>query len=250
MGRSAKVPIAKPPLSDADALALAQRDLQEKRRQNNIALIGIAVTFLVALISLVWNSLIQRQASHTSDVLERTRVASGEVVTNSNDFAHVWSPWIESVSPITMSLGVGRDVRFERPFRTAPKVTLSLSALDFPDMAAALTHLGFTPREPGLQSRLRHVNVATEVTDVTPNGFRLYFGIGLPTEAAKFLESHLTSPALVDQAVVSDMRVSRMLENRPQLTPDEVWMSNFYTTIGTFTVTWIAQAEEAQTKGS
>jgi hypothetical protein len=42
------------------------------------------------------------------------------------------------------------------------------------------------------------------------------------------------------------MRTAGMLQNRDGLTPDEVWMTNFYTLIGTIQVTWVAQGEENQ----
>jgi hypothetical protein len=44
------------------------------------------------------------------------------------------------------------------------------------------------------------------------------------------------------------MRTAGMLENHDKLTLDEVWMTNFYTKIGTYEVTWVAQAEEAIAK--
>lgn len=249
MDTKAKIPPAKAAPSDEAAIALAKKELEEKRRQNNIALTGVVVTFIVAVISLGWNSLIQKQATDTSEALERTRVATGEFETLSNDFAHPWAPWTEAVSFRTMALGVRRDVSFERPFRKPPNVTLGLSALDFPDMISVLSRLGFTSKDGGMLGRLRHINVTTEVRDVTLTGFRVRIGIGLPTEAAKFLEPRLADSVLVDKSIVADMRAARMLENHEQLTSDEVWMTNFYTNIGSFVITWIAQAEEVQAKG-
>lgn len=232
-----------PKPGDKKALDLALKDLAEKRRTNNIALVSIGVTFVIAVVSLVWNSVIQKQATHTSEVLETTRVENDDVVTNTNNFAHPWAPWIDTVSPITIHLGVGRDVAFARSFRKPPHITLALRGLDFPDMATVLTKLGFSPKGAELE-RIHHIHITSEVSNVTANSFKLLVGIGLPTEAAKFLQRHLQSSEAVDRDIVADMRTARMLENHDKLTSDEIWMTNFYTTVGTFQVTWVAQAEE------
>src|SRR5258708_390306 len=161
-----------------------------------------------------------------------------------NDFANPWVPWIDTVSPITIHLGVARDIKFERPFRNPPHITLGLRGLDVADMTLVLARLGFKPGTPRLAERIRHVHVTTDVGNVSPTGFRMLVGIGLPTEAAQFLQRELQSADLVDREVVAGMRTAGMLQNHDVLTPDEVWMTNFYTTIGTFQVAWIAQAKE------
>jgi hypothetical protein len=219
-----------------------------KRRANNIVLIGIGVTFLSAMISLLWNAQIQKQATRTSEVVETTRVESGDVVTNTNDFAHPWVPWIDTVSPVTIHLGVAREVVFSRPFKKPPHITLGLRGLDFPHMPTVLESLGFTPSGVRMLERLNKIHLTADDGNVSVSGFALHVGIGLPTEAAQFLQRRLQSADAVNTDVVADMRTAGMLENHDKMTPNEVWMSNFYTRIGTFQVSWIAQAEEDHTK--
>jgi hypothetical protein len=234
--------------SDNSHNVLALKELAEKRRANNITLIGFAVTLTICLISLTWNAKIQKQASRASEVLETTRVENNDVVTNTNDFANPWVPWIDTVSPTTVHLGVARDIKFERPFRNPPHISLGLRGLDVPDMTIVLTRLGFRPGSPRLADRIRHVHVTTDVGNVSTTGFRMLVGIGLPSEPAKFLQRQLQDADLVDREVVADMRTAGMLENHDVLTSDEIWMSNFYTVIGTFQVAWIAQGEEDHAK--
>jgi len=110
-----------------------------------------------------------------------------------------------------------------------------------------LTGLGFAPNGNELE-RIRHIHITSEVSDVTPSSFKLRVGIGLPHEAAKFLQRRLQNPDAIDKQIVADMRTAGILENHDKLTLDEVWMTNFYTKIGTYEVTWVAQAEEAIAK--
>ena len=134
--------------------------------------------------SLAWNAEIQKQAKRTSEIIETARVEHDDVVTNTNDFAHPWVPWINTVSPSTIHLGVCREITFSRPFRKTPHITLGLRGLDFPDMATVLARLDFAPKGIGLadKERIHHIHLTTEVSGVTTNGFKLLVGIGLPTE--------------------------------------------------------------------
>src|SRR5258706_119466 len=236
-------------LTEKDSPDLALHLIAEKRRSNIVALIGIAITFIIGVASLVWNLRNQRETIRaSSEVLEISRVENGDVVTNTNDFPHPWVPWIETISPTTIHLGVRRAVVFARPFRKPPHITIALRGLDFPDMATVLTQLGFTLRDARLAERLHHIHLTDDVTDVTTNAFTLMIGIGLPTEAANFLKGRLQDNDAVNQDIVADMRIALMLENRNNLTSDEVWMSNFYVMIGSFQASWIAQVEEDQHK--
>jgi len=236
-------------LSDKDSLDLALRELAEKRRSNNVALIGVALTFVISLTSLVWNARNQRDTERTSsEMLEISRVENGDVVTNTNDLLHPWVPWIDTVSEETIHLGVSREIIFTRPFRRPPHVTIGLRGLDFPDMPTVLRQLGYTTLGTGVEERIRHIHLTTDVADVTTNGFKLMIGIGLPTDAAQFLKIRLQDTATVNQKVIADMRIAGMLENHNNLTSDEVWMSNFYVRIGTFQASWIAQADESEPK--
>lgn len=137
---------------------------------------------------------------------------------------------------------------FSRPFKKSPHITLGLRGLDFPQMPTVLKSLGFTPSGARMRDRLSNVHITADDGNVTVSGFTLLVAIGLPTEAAQFLQRRLQSADVVNENIVADMRTAGMLVNHDKMTPDEGWMSNFYTRIGTFQVSWIAQAEEDHTK--
>jgi H-type lectin domain len=233
-------------MSAEDALLLAQKDLAEKRRQNNITLVGILVTFLAALISLLWNSRIQKETSHTSEQLQQIRLDTGEAETLINEPGHQWTSWKEVFSPGTVALGISRDVVFSQPFQKPPKVTISLKTLDFPDLASALDRLGFKTSDKATRDAIHRVAVYAEAQQVTEKGFKLCVGLSLTPTADNFLEHRLAEKPLVNAALVQDMRTAGMLERHDDLTPDEVWMINFYNYIGSFTFSWIAQTTEGQ----
>ena len=202
------------------------------------------------MISLGWNSILQKETSHTSEKLEQTRIETGEVETLTNDVARdsslPWRPFTESFSESTRVVGLVREIRFDRPFSIPPKVTLALNSVDLPPTSLVLADLGFKSNSPRVKAKISHVSVFTETQDVTVNGFKVRVGLSLPPEAAKFLEDRLRDEALVDRALVSDMRASGFIANQKQLTQDEIWMINFYDHLGTFNISWIAQAKEAK----
>jgi hypothetical protein len=85
-------------------------DLLEKRRQNRISMISIAVTFIVAAASLLWNVEIQSQATRTADFLETSRVSNVDARSNSNgeDFQRPWRCLTSRVQAFSRTTGVGR----------------------------------------------------------------------------------------------------------------------------------------------
>jgi hypothetical protein len=238
-------------LSGADAAVLTRKDeleLIEKRRQNQISAISIAVTFVIAIVSLLWNARIQRQTAQTSNVLEMTRVENGEVISNSNgsDFKNPWRQWEESVSDTTVYLGIERFVNFDRHFENPPDVTLGLSLIDLSPMDVVLSRVNFKPQDPLMAERIHHVHVVTQVAGVNRDHFIVQIGVGLPTEAARALAPPLTRELDArDRDFIEHMRRFRQLENRSdRLNPGEIWLINFYRIVGSFKVTWIAQAAE------
>jgi hypothetical protein len=213
-------------------------------------LISIAVTFAIAMVSLVWNATIQKQATQTSNVLETTRVENGEVLSNSNagDFHSPWRQWGHAVSHMTMYIGIERDVKFERPFRINPEVTLGLSLIDRAPMDLVLSRIGFQQKDPMMSERLRHIHVVSQVGGVTKDHFIVQLGVGLPTEAATVLLGSIERAVdtKANKVLLDNMRLYGQLENRvdPDLSPGEIWLINFYKTVGSFKITWIAQASE------
>ncbi len=237
--------------SSAETAVLSRKDeleLIEKRRQNQISAISIAVTFVIAIVSLLWNARIQKQTAQTSNVLDMTRVENGEVISNSNggDFKNPWRQWEESVSDTTVYLGIERFVNFERHFENPPDVTLGLILIDLSPMDIVLSRLNFKPQDPIMAERVHHVHVVTQVAGVNRDHFIVQIGVGLPTEAARGLAPPLTRELdAKDGDFIEHMRRFRQLENRSDgLNPGEIWLINFYRIVGSFKVTWIAQAAE------
>jgi hypothetical protein len=81
--------------------------------------------------------------------------------------------------------------------------------------------------------------VVSFVDSPTEKDFVLEVGIGLPTDAANSLSNFLLRNPL-SAPVVDNMREYRQLKDETPDT-DERWMANFYRSVGTFGVSWIAQ---------
>jgi hypothetical protein len=224
------------PISEKDRL-----DLLEKRRQNTVSLLGIGVTFTGTVLSLLWNA-------HTARVVEGARIESGNVTSNANDTTHPWKPWWWQVSEGTVGIGVKCDVKFARAFQRQPKVTVALSAMDYPNLASVFAAFGPVPQDAEWRESLRKVNITSQVDRVSTEGFELQVGIGLRTPVANRLRDHLINKPNMDGTdpwSVAAMRNFGQLQNRVgALSADEIWMVNFYRIIGTFDVTWLAQTDE------
>jgi hypothetical protein len=97
-------------------------------------------------------------------------------------------------------------------------------------------------------SRLRYTSIRTEAAAVTNNGFELRVEIPLPSRAAEFLIQVLREKTRIDKLFADDMRSYGQVSNQyASLTDDEVWMMNFYQTIGTFDISWTAQSDDPTT---
>jgi hypothetical protein len=227
-------------LSEKDRL-----ELKEKRWQNIVTLIGIGLTFTGTVLSLVWNA-------HTAGIVEGARIESGNVTSNANDTAHPWIPWWWQVSQRTVGIGLKREVKFSRPFQRQPRVTVALSAMDYPNLTSVFADFGPVPQDAEWKESLRKVNITSQVDRVSNEGFELQVGIGLRTPVAERLRDQLIKKPNMntsDPGSVAVMRNFGQLQNRlDALTGDEIWMVNFYRIIGTFDVTWIAQTDEKTSK--
>jgi hypothetical protein len=107
--------------------------------------------------------------------------------------------------------------------------------------AEVLGDLAYRAPDEHLLARLRELHVVSFVETPTERDFVLEVGVGLPTEPGKRLSSVLLQRPL-STALIDDMREHRQLKGEAP-DSDERWMANFYSMVGTFGLSWTAQAK-------
>ena len=221
---------------------------------NRLQAMSIILTFLIALGSAVGSFVANKNSSQAVQAVETTRVQTGFANTNSNskDYANSWTPWVFPVTTKTIWIGVQRNVVFERPFANIPRVTAALGGIDTMPAGSTLTLLGYSQPDQITAEWSRHISIVTKVDAITERGFTLHVAVGLPTEPGKFLAKSLlgsqggkTEPS-GDSALIQDMMRNGQLDNRSGLniTQNELWLLNFYRSVGSIGVSWIAQSRE------
>jgi hypothetical protein len=216
---------------------------------------SILATFLISLLSLALSSRTQGTVAQA----DASRVEIAELPSNSNagDQQNPWRAWQDPVSATTLYVGVRRRVEFKRPFTNIPRVGTALGVVNVYPMNERLMELGFVlPKEPPSSDpvalsyrtsdaptvrRLRDFHVVTYADGEDEKGFWLKVGVGLPTNAGEFLVSVLQKrqPPV---GIIQGMRgYGQLRGDSDLLTPDERWLVNFYTLVGSFNVTWTAQ---------
>lgn len=208
-------------------------------------------------------SLIAKNTSaNAAKVVETTRVETGDVITNSNynlnskDYSNPWVQWTDPVTEKTLFVGLKRKILFEHPFDSVPHVSTSIGLMDTKPADLILAQLGYRPPDEATAQRLHDIHLVTEApaSQITPTGFTLYVGIGLPTNAAEWLENKFTAfqnnknqwfstdQQLIDNMIQHDQFPrDRTASN---LDRNEIWLLNFYKYVGAVRVAWIAQSRE------
>jgi hypothetical protein len=222
---------------------------------NRLKAMSMIFTFLIALGSAIGSFVANKNSSQAVQAVEITRVETGFANTNSNyrDYTNSWAPWVFPVSPRTLYIGVQRNVVFERPFVSIPRVTTALGGVDTKPPNGILTLLGYSQPDKITAERLRHTTIVTNAVAITEKGFTLEVAVGLPTEPGEFLVKSLSGRQggksewpFGDRALIQDMLQNRQLADRSGLniSRNELWLLNFYKSVGTIGVSWIAQSRE------
>jgi hypothetical protein len=231
-----------------------ETDLQSDQLNNNerwktadvLQVISIVATIILSLVSLVLSTSANKNSQATQSTVEASRVETGDVTTNSNDtdLNETWTPWEFPVSTQTTYVGVQKKVRFGRPFQNNPQVMTALKLVNLRSLIDMMHELKYTPKSQNEETRLRELHIVTQTGTITPNGFILQIGVGLPTEAAKHFVTYLQENK-IDPEVEAIMRRYRKISPKSQgLSVEERWMINFYSTLGTLDVSWLAQVNE------
>jgi hypothetical protein len=205
---------------------------------------SILATLLVSLLSIMVGFSAHKKASDNTETIESTRVETGAVITNSNeiDYTNPWLLWEESVTPTTTYIGVKRNVHFKRPFNGTPSVSTAFSLIDIQPIQSVLTSFGYhNEQTPGLQD----IHLVTMTEGVTKKGFMLKIGIGVRREPGEFLATKLQTTR-IDPPFVREMLRYHQLSDRPspELDGNELWMANFYRSVGSIQASWIAKNHE------
>jgi len=176
------------------------------------------------------------------------RVESGAVSSNNlgtgTDFA--WQPWSERLSDRTHYVGVQGHVKFKKAFEDKPQIVTALRLINLPPLNEVLRQLGHQ-ESPDKMQRLHQLHVVAWTGYEGTDGFTLYVGIGLPDGGAIALISALNARQ-VQNSPDSPFEFHRQKGGLPagqtieQLNPDQRWVMNFYTLVGTIDVSWIATA--------
>lgn len=216
---------------------------------------SIAATLVVSILSLALSTRTQGTVAQT----EMNRVETDSLPSNSNagDVQNPWRAWEEPITPTTLYVGVRRWIVFRKPFSAIPRVSVSLGVINIYPMDDRLVQLGYVrPSEPAavedvplsynssearIGSRLRDFHVLSFSDETDEKGFWLKVGIGLPTHPGEFLVSRLQKREPPVGIIDGMRRYGQLPREGDSLTADERWLTNFYTLVGSFNVSWTAQ---------
>ena len=208
----------------------------------------IGWTPIIAAVSLLVSTLLAIAALGVSKKVDKTtaatRIELGHFASNWNrpDYDRPWRLWVQPLPKVTY-VGVQRQINFEGAFVNAPNVVTALAVVDIAPFDEIIKKTGYAV---GTKNILTDFQVVSFADDVNSKGFTLCVGIGLPSEIATKLDKYLRSKP-VDTKEVDLMRDYATLKAAAvpgALTPDEQWLMNFSTEVGSIDVTWIARAED------
>jgi hypothetical protein len=218
---------------------------------DRIKVMSMIGTVLVAVLSAIGSFVANKNSSQAVQTVEITRVETGDVITNSNyrDYTNPWVPWKYPMTTKTLYVGLQRNVVFARPFANIPHVSTALCVIDTKPPGEILTKLGYPQPDKTIADRLRDIHIVTSADGISENGFTLEVGIGLPIGPGEFLAKILSEGhdgESDDSPLISDMLHNKQLSDRPGLTvsQNELWLLNFYKSVGAIRVSWIAQSRE------
>jgi len=215
--------------------------------KDRLKAMSIICTILVAFGSAISSFVANKNSSQAVQTVEATRVETGDIITNSNspDYTNAWRPWKYPMTETTLYIGLQRNVVFARPFRHIPHVSTALCVIDTKPPGEILTKLGYPHPDEITAERLRDIHIVTSADGVSENGFTLEVAIGLPTQPGEFL-ARILSETHDDEALIKEWLVHGQLSDRPGLTvsQNEQWLLNFYKSVGSIRVSWIAQSRE------
>jgi len=145
-----------------------------------------------------------------------------------------------------MFVGITRKVRFDKPFENAPKVVVSFSSINVAPLDLVMRETGYQLTDPIEMRRLREIQVGSDVIEVNPGDFTLRVTVGLPVPCGDHLLKYLKDTVPPADTVDIARRFGQLdpKSSSNQLTPQEQWMMNFYVTVGTLGVTWVARADQ------
>lgn len=235
----------------SDAYSKSHKDEPDTKRpaeawtiSDRLKAASILVTFLVSVLSVLVGIYAHDVSSGLATAVEADRVEADHIITNSNasDYANPWAPWEEPVTPTTIFVGIQRKVLFKQPFSTTPTVSTSFSLVDIKPTAQMLKDLGYHHTLDD-DSGVSDFHILTEADKITPTGFTLEAGIGVRMPVGQFLSAKLQQSDVEENFVAEMLRYGQLSDRRDlTLSQDERWMTNFYRQVGTFQISWIAQA--------
>jgi hypothetical protein len=221
-------------------LALRERWFPEQLRaavHEGAPLIG-AFFILLGVIGLVVNFQIAD--------LKTPQIEVGYVYSHSNELdpEHPWEEWDQPISDRLRFVGVNRKMYFGQPFKHRPEVEVALALIDLAPLESVMREVGCKVTDPQEARLLQHLHVNSFVSDVESDHFVLNIGVGVPEHCGAYLIAYLHKKApdrhSLEYALTKEQLGPKTMSN--ELTLQEKWMINFWTTVGTVKVTWIAIA--------
>ena len=155
-----------------------------------------------------------------------------------------WEPWEGRLTERTTYVGVQRKIRFRTPFQNSPAVIPSLNVINIAPLESVCGKAGYRPSDERELLRLREIHVESFVENVTPQGFDLRAGVGLPTVCADRLIEYLQKKEVDEALLAIHRRFQTLGPNSDELGSQQKWMMNFYTEVGTLGIVWTATADQ------
>jgi hypothetical protein len=214
-------------------VVIATRNLPTNLRITLYALAGLFL--LIAVVGII-----------VDFEIDSTRIEVGYVYSHSNDPdpEHPWEEWDGSVSDRLRFVGVDRKIYFHRSFEHIPEVEVALALIDLVPLESIMRDVGCKAKDEQEGRLLQHLHVDSFVSDVRPDYFVLNVGVGVPEHCGSYLIAYLHKKVpdqhSIDYALTRQQLGPKTMSNG--LTLQEKWMIDFWTTVGTVKVTWIAVA--------
>jgi hypothetical protein len=210
---------------------------------NQLKLISLLATSVLSMASLIVSGLAQRSANQANQAVNASRVETNWVTSNANAGADdPWHQWVDWPEPRTAYVGLQRKILFSKPFATLPSVSTAFSLIDTHSLDSLLAGLGGRLDTDVVSGARNEIHVITYADSVSTKGFILHVGIGLPFAAGTHLQSVL-STRIPDAQLINRLKGTGQIGGNIDHA-SETWMVNFFQTVGTINVSWIAQASE------
>ncbi|MDP4229501.1 MAG: hypothetical protein Q8916_03750 [Bacteroidota bacterium] len=141
-------------------------------------------------------------------------------------------------------IGVERIIRFQKPFKQKPRVSIGITNAGFRPVELVMKdlHIPLT-YDDSVARKYAFPSVAVYQDDPQVDHYTLSVGMQIPHYAIKaFIDSMRTRP--LDERVVESLVNSknlRRLNPGEKYNPDEIWTTNWHTLVGTVDVNWTAE---------